>query len=924
VTASQVATALNEGRGILNYCGHGSPTSFSTSGFSNSDVNALVNDNMLPFVNSVACNTGEFENYGTCFAEAWLRATNNGEPTGAIAMYASSISQSWAPPMEAEDEFNLLLTDPLEPYYSYGAMCYAGSSSMMDDYGSGGVEMFNTWVLFGDPSLRVIGRACTDLGRVNLDRGEYACEDTVEISVIDCNMHSDDQVIETTVVNVDSTTESGIETATLYENGESSPIAEGSITLSESNSAGVLLVSEGDAITVTYLDADDGEGGSDIPVTAEATVDCTSPLIFNVQVIDVDHNSATVTFDTDEAAQGVVDYGTSCGALTSSAASGGMATNVAVGLSGLTENTTYYFIVTALDEAGNSSTDDNGGGCYTFTTTDIPDYFTEQFDSDNDLDFTRLTFQPNGSVDFYGGCSDPIASFPTDPAGGTTLSLSDDGNALVTLSGPTVSLYGVSYDSFYVCANGYITFTASDGDYTETFADHFDLPRISALFDDLDPSAGGTVSWKELPDRVVVTFDDVPERSTSNINDFQYELFFSGVIAINFLEVAATDGIAGLSDGSGEPPAFIESDLSTMPTCGGTECFDGVLGPGEELIDCGGPCPPCQCLTDGECDDGLFCTGVESCNEYGFCNASGDPCTGQQCKEDDDICVDCLEDAHCNDGQFCNGVEMCHYDNTCMAGPVPCPWTTCNEGSDSCIICDNDGTCEPLEDCHNCPNDCMSNSDVACGNSICEVADGETCISCPEDCNGQQHGLLIYQYCCGDGHTGNNAVTCSDDRCTADGNTCTMEQSLLSCCGDGTCEDIEDVGNCPADCTMVVPGEAGAGAPLMVESFDQATGMMSLSYGVPCGAADHAIQYGVLSRANLESYAWSGQECHIGMSGLHDWATAGAPDSLFFVVVADNGLEEGSYGQSSYGFERPEDTAAVTCQCVQNLQYACE
>jgi hypothetical protein len=752
----------------------------------------------------------------------------------------------------------------------------------------------------------------------------YACEDTVDISVIDCNMNTDDQVAETTVVSVDSTTETGIETATLVENGLISPISEGSIAISETDVAGVLMVTEGDTVTVTYIDADDGEGGSDIPVTAEASVDCTQPLISNIQVIDVGHNSATVTFDTDEPAQGVVDYGTSCGALTSAAGSGGLSTDVAVGLSGLTENTTYYFIVSALDEAGNASTDDNGGGCYTFTTADIPNYFTEQFESDNDLDFTRLTFQPNGSVDFYAGCSDPIASFPSDPAGGTTLTLSDDGNALVTLSGPTVSLYGASYDSFYVGANGYITFTASDGDYTETFADHFDLPRISALFDDLNPSTGGTVSWKELPDRVVVTFEGVPERSTSNSNDFQFELFYSGVIAINFLDIAATDGIAGLSDGGGLAPEFYESDLSTMPTCGGTECFDGVLGAGEELIDCGGPCPPCQCLSDGECNDSLFCTGVESCNEYGFCAASGDPCSGMVCKESDDSCVECLTDTHCNDSQFCNGVESCLYDNTCMAGPVPCPWTTCNEGGDACIICDNDGTCEPLEDCHNCPNDCMSNSDMFCGNNICEVADGETCLSCPEDCNGQQHDLLIYQYCCGDGVTGNNAVTCSDSRCTGEGNTCTMTENLLSCCGDGTCEDIEEAGNCPADCTMMVPGEAGAGAWLMVTGFDRATGMMSLSHGVPCGSADHVIQYGVLSRANLESYSWSGQECHIGMSGLYDWPTAGTPDSLFFVVVADNGLEEGSYGKSSYGFERPDDTASASCQCVQNLQYACE
>jgi len=102
-TASDVTNALNNGRSILNYCGHGSPTSWGTTGFSNSDVNNLVNDNMLPFMISVACNNGQFPGM-TCFGEAWLRATNNttGEPTGAIGFYGSTRSQSWAPTMPCE------------------------------------------------------------------------------------------------------------------------------------------------------------------------------------------------------------------------------------------------------------------------------------------------------------------------------------------------------------------------------------------------------------------------------------------------------------------------------------------------------------------------------------------------------------------------------------------------------------------------------------------------------------------------------------------------------------------------------------------------------------------------------------------------------------------------------------------------------
>lgn len=161
-TAAMVTNALNQGRGVINYCGHGSTTSWSTTGFSNSHINALTNHNKLPFIHSVACVNGQFAGL-TCFAEAWLRATNAGEPTGAVAAYMSSINQSWAPPMEAQDEFVDLIVDPAQPYHCVGTLFFASSCAMLDKYGAGaggaGTEMYDTWHCFGDPSLRVIGLA---------------------------------------------------------------------------------------------------------------------------------------------------------------------------------------------------------------------------------------------------------------------------------------------------------------------------------------------------------------------------------------------------------------------------------------------------------------------------------------------------------------------------------------------------------------------------------------------------------------------------------------------------------------------------------------------------------------------------------------------------------------------------------------------
>lgn len=155
-TPSMISTALNQGRSIINYCGHGSQTSWGTSGYSNSDVNALVNDNMLPFITSVACLNGDFVS-GTCFAEAWLRATHNGQPTGAIGAYMSSVEQSWDPPMEAQDEFNDILVGLYanNTKTTFGGLCYNGAMAMNDQYGPDGWAMTDAWIVFGDPSVQV-------------------------------------------------------------------------------------------------------------------------------------------------------------------------------------------------------------------------------------------------------------------------------------------------------------------------------------------------------------------------------------------------------------------------------------------------------------------------------------------------------------------------------------------------------------------------------------------------------------------------------------------------------------------------------------------------------------------------------------------------------------------------------------------------
>jgi hypothetical protein len=126
------------------------------AGYSNSHVNALVNDYKWPYIWSVACNNGEFN--GTCFGEAWLRATNNttGAPTGAIGGMFSWISQPWVPPMTGQDEMVDILTEWKHNdqfNHTFGGASLNGNMYILDMHPSDNGATHNTWILFGDPSL---------------------------------------------------------------------------------------------------------------------------------------------------------------------------------------------------------------------------------------------------------------------------------------------------------------------------------------------------------------------------------------------------------------------------------------------------------------------------------------------------------------------------------------------------------------------------------------------------------------------------------------------------------------------------------------------------------------------------------------------------------------------------------------------------
>jgi len=448
-------------------------------------------------------------------------------------------------------------------WYGKFAVSWAGgstSSTRLRDW----LDPDDTGVLFSNSvSLATL---CSDAGTLTLERVRYACADTAEVSVFDCGLDTNDAVAETASVLVTSSSEPAGESVLLTESGPATGLFRGALALAETDQAGVLLVTAGDALSASYVDADDGHGGLDVLVSDSAVVDCTPPAVLSVSFSNLTAVSARLTVVADEPILVEAFYGTSCAQVSHYLASAALSGSAVVELTDLLPDTTYHLELLASDEAGNTLLDDNSGACYAFTTASAPRFFTEEFLGDNDLDHRALILRPAAGSDGYAVCERAaVTAFSTDPSGGTPLALTDDNHVLVSLDGGrTVLLYGTAYSSFYVNANGNLTFGSFDDSNLESLGVHFAKPRISALFDDLKPMAGGTVSSKQLADRIALTWQDVPEFGFANHNSFQIELFFDGAIRLTYLELDATDGIVGLSRGTGLSAQFVEMDLSEV------------------------------------------------------------------------------------------------------------------------------------------------------------------------------------------------------------------------------------------------------------------------------------------------------------------------------------------------------------------------
>jgi len=333
--------------------------------------------------------------------------------------------------------------------------------------------------------------------------------------------------------------------------------------------------------------------------------------------------------------------------------------------------------------------------------------------------------------------------------------------------------------------------------------------------------------------------------------------------------------------------------------CNGTETCDALGGcqPGTS-VDCddGVACTVDACNdatdscdntpTDALCDDSQFCTGVETCDALGGCQAGtpvdcddGVGCTADSCNEATDSCDNVPDDAPCSDSVFCNGAEVCDPLNDCQAGTavdcddaVACTTDACNEVTDSCdntptdSLCDDSAFCNGVETCDPLGG-CQPGTPIDCDDAVACTADAcnESTDSCDntatdalcddsEFCNGTETCDPLNDCQAGTAPDCDDTVPCTVDSCdevndecvnTADDASC---NDFVFCNGQELCDPLAGCGpGTPVDCTTLPSPECATGA------CDEVTNtclLTPINEGGPCDDGDACTPVDVCTVGN--------------------------------------------------------------------------
>jgi len=274
-----------------------------------------------------------------------------------------------------EHQVNLTGLDSCTIYF-YEVHSTDPSGNSASDNNGGQYFHFETFGDFGQ------GLQPCHAGRVVLGAATYTCGETLTFELVDLDLNTDPGLTETVNITFSSSTEIDPETVVATEIGTNSSTFTGSIALSVGAPAndGVLQISSGDLVTGTYRDQDDGTGVTAVSFSS-AVMDCGAPVIRNLRVSGLTDQRFTVSFESSEPGDTLVEWGSTTG-LGNVESSAALTTSHLVEVKSADICQQLYLRVSSTDAYGNTAVADAGGTPYPFSTWDIPGlYYRETFEN---------------------------------------------------------------------------------------------------------------------------------------------------------------------------------------------------------------------------------------------------------------------------------------------------------------------------------------------------------------------------------------------------------------------------------------------------------------------------------------------------------------------------------------------------------------
>jgi hypothetical protein len=257
---------------------------------------------------------------------------------------------------------------------------------------------------------------------------------------------------------------------------------------------------------------------------------------------------------------------------------------------------------------------------------------------------------------------------------------------------------------------------------------------------------------------------------------------------------------------------------------------------------------------DGNCDNGLFCDGTETCDAALDCQAGTAPatddgvsCTDDSCDEAADIVVNAVNDSNCDNGLFCDGAEICDAALDCQAGTAPsagdgvgCTDDSCDEATDSFVNtvndsnCDNGLYCDGTETC-DAALDCQAGTapsagdGVGCTDDSCDEAT-DSFVNTVNDsncdnslyCDGDEICDAALDCQAGTAPATDDGVSCTDDSCDEAADT------IVNAVNDSNCDnglfcDGDEICDAALDCQDGTAPGIDDGVGCTVDSCDEGT-----------------------------------------------------------------------------------------------------